>query len=204
MRNMKWILTAVLAPCGGDPAQPVSIYAKNPHYLSFEGKPILLITSAEHYGAVVNGDFDFVRYLDALQSYGLNYTRIYPGYLFEPMGKFMAGNTLGTKPASLVLPWARSNQPGYLLSGNKFDLDQWNPKYFARLKKFITEAGKRGIVVEICFFNGQYSDTWPLSPLYWENNVQRVGQVVQRCPDSEGSATRWRGRRTTFERSSRK
>ncbi|HUY85952.1 MAG TPA: hypothetical protein VMU77_02465, partial [Acidimicrobiales bacterium] len=108
----------------------MSIYVKNPHYLSFEGKPILLITSAEHYGAVVNGDFDFVRYLDALQSYGLNYTRIYPGYLFEPMGKFMAGNTLGAKPASLVLPWARSNRPGYLLSGNKFDLGQWNPEYF--------------------------------------------------------------------------
>jgi hypothetical protein len=178
MRSLKWLLTAMLAAHAAvAPAQPVSIYAKNPHYLSFEGKPVLLITSAEHYGAVVNGDFDFVHYLDALQSYGLNYTRIYPGYLFEPMGKFIAGNPLGAKPASLVLPWARSNQPGYLLSGNKFDLDRWNPEYFARLKRFITEAGKRGVVVEVCFFNGQYSDTWPLSPLYWENNIQGVGRV---------------------------
>ncbi len=155
--------------------QPIGISPENPHYYTFHGKPILLITSAEHYGAVVNGDFDFDRYLDALASYGLNYTRIYPGYLFEPMGKYMTGNTLGVKPASLVLPWARSNQPGYLLSGNKFDLDHWNPEYFARLKKFIADAGKRGIVVEICFFNGQYDDTWPLSPLYYENNIQGVG-----------------------------
>lgn len=156
-------------------AQTIRIDSANPHYYFFDGKPTVLVTSAEHYGAVVNGDFDYVAYLNALQSYGLNYTRIYPGYLFEPMGKFMTGNTLGAKPASLVLPWARSNQPGYLLSGNKFDLDEWNPAYFRRLEDFIAQAGKRGIVVEICFFNGQYSDTWPLSPLYYENNIQGVG-----------------------------
>ena len=46
----------------------------------------------------------------------------------------------------------------------------------ARLKDFITKAGERGIVVEICFFNAQYSDTWPISPLYYENNVQGAGK----------------------------
>jgi hypothetical protein len=30
---------------------------------------------------------------------------------------------------------------------------------------FITQAARRGIVVEICFFNGRYDDTWPLSLL---------------------------------------
>ena len=74
------------------------------------------------------------------------------------------------------MPWARSNVPGYLVCGNKFDLDKWDPEYFKRLKDFITRAGARGIVVEICFFNSQYSDTWPLSPLYYENNVQGVGK----------------------------
>ena len=118
-------------------AQTISIDPANPHYYFFQGKPTVLVTSAEHYGAVINGEFDYVKYLDALQAYGLNYTRIYPGYLFEPMGKFMPGNTLGVKPAKLILPWARSNQPGYLLSGNKFDLDQWNPAYFERLKDFM-------------------------------------------------------------------
>jgi len=63
-----------------------------------------------------------------------------------------------------------------LLCGNKFDLDKWDPEYFKRLKDFITWAGERGIVVEICFFNSQYSDTWPISPLYYENNVQGVGK----------------------------
>ena len=49
----------------------------NPHYLKYQGDPILLITSAEHYGAVLNPDFNYVTYLDALQRDGMNYTRIF-------------------------------------------------------------------------------------------------------------------------------
>ncbi len=163
---------------GGTPlnAEPIKVHPSNPHYFLYKGQPTVLITSAEHYGAVINKDFDYVTYFDALKSYGLNYTRIYPGELFEPVGKFMKGNTLGPKPASLIVPWARSKTPGYMLGGNKFDLDQWDMAYFARLKDFVAKAAERGIVVEICFFNGQYSDTWPISPLYYENNIQGVGR----------------------------
>ena len=157
-------------------AQPIKVHPSNPHYFLFIGQPTVLITSAEHYGAVINKDFDYISYFDALKSYGLNYTRIYPGELFEPVGKFMKGNTLGPRPTSLIVPWARSKTPGYMLGGNKFDLNQWDSAYFARLKDFVAKAADRGIVVEICFFNGQYSDTWPISPLYYENNIQGVGR----------------------------
>ncbi len=169
-----------------EPDSPIAVDPQNGHYYIFRGKPTVLITSAEHYGAVVNKAFDYVAYLDALQSYGLNYTRIYPGFLFEPIGKFGPGNTLGVKPADLVLPWARSNASGYALCGNKFDLDRWNSAYFARLKDFIAKAGERGVVVEICFFNAQYSDTWPISPLYYENNIQGVGK----CPYQDAQTLR--------------
>src|SRR4029079_15605186 len=141
-------------------AEPIKLHPDNPHYYLFNGKPTILITSAEHYGGVVNKDFDYVAYFDALKAYGMNYTRIYPGFLFEPMGKFMKGNTLGAKPISLILPWARSAKPGYALGGNLFDLDKWNPEFFTRLKDFISKAVDRGIVVEICFYNAQYGDTW--------------------------------------------
>ena len=167
---------AATALCAHLIAEPIKLHPGNPHYFLFNGQAAILITSAEHYGAVVNKDFDYVTYFEALKSYGLNYTRIYPGIIFEPMGKFIEGNTLGPKPASLIVPWARSHVPGYLVCGNKFDLDQWDSEYFKRLKDFIAQAGKRGIVIEICFFNSQYSDTWPLSPLYYENNVQGVGK----------------------------
>jgi len=156
--------------------QPIALYPSNQHYFMFRGKPEILITSAEHYGAVVNGEFDYVKYFNALQSYGLNYTRIYPGALFEPVDKFIPGNTLGVRPEKLVLPWARSNTPGYCLGGNLFDLNKWNKDYFERLRDFVEKASERGIVVEICFFNCQYEDTWPISPMYYKNNIQGEGK----------------------------
>jgi len=165
-------------------AGPVKTDSTNPHYYSFHGRPVLLITSAEHYGAVLNKAFDYVAYLDALKANGLNYTRIYPGALFEPVGKYMTGNTLGPRPSELILPWARSTQPGYMLGGNKFDLDRWDEAYFARLRDFLQQANERGIIVEICFFNSQYSDTWPISALYYENNVQGEGRCDWRAAQS--------------------
>lgn len=52
----------------------------------------------------------------------------------------MPGNPLGPRPRSLILPWARSHQPGYVQGGNKFDLDKWDPEYFARLRDFIAHS----------------------------------------------------------------
>lgn len=176
MRKMMLRTALALVLCGAAAyCQPIKLCPSNHHYYFFEGRPTILITSAEHYGAVINQDFDYVRYLDKLKAYGLNYTRIYPGVLFEPMGKFLPGNTLGPIPARVILPWARSGEPGYLLCGNKFDLNKWNLAYFKRLKGFIAQAGQRGIVVEVCLFNSQYSDTWPRSPLYFKNNIQGAG-----------------------------
>jgi hypothetical protein len=169
-----WSLAAVLfVTCAY--GQPIGIDPVNPHYYVFHGQPTILITSAEHYGAVVNKDFDYIAYLNMLQAHGLNYTRIWTGATIEPMGQYYMGNPIAPKPQYLMEPWARSNQPGYLQGGNKFDLDRWNPAFFTRLRDFIVQAGKRGIVVEICFFNSQYSNRWPLSPLYYDNNIQGVG-----------------------------
>ncbi len=168
-------LLAFLLLAGSLGAEPIKVHPDNPHYFQFGGRPTILITSAEHYGAVVNRAFDYNAYLDALKQYGLNYTRIYPGYLIEPKDKFVPGNTLGVPNSDLILPWARSEQPGYALGGNLFDLDRWDPAFFERLRDFVAQAADRGIVVEVCFFNCQYKDTWPLSPLYKTNNIQGEG-----------------------------
>jgi len=180
LRGIVWrhaiILTLGFSLAAPLRAEPIRLHPENPHYFLFQGKPTVLITSAEHYGAVVNRDFDYVAYLDTLQAWRLNYTRIYPGFLFEPVDKFIKGNTLAPKPEGLVLPWTRSDQPGYRLGGHRFDLSRWDSAFFSRLKDFVAKAGERGVVVEVCFFNAQYADTWPISPLYHENNVQGVGR----------------------------
>lgn len=61
------------------------------------------------------------------------------------------------------------------MGGNKFNLDKWDERYFNRLHDFIEKAAAKNIVVEICFFNAQYEDCWPICPLYYKNNIQSVG-----------------------------
>jgi hypothetical protein len=155
--------------------KPIQVHPENPHYFLFRGQPTILLTSAEHYGSVINLDFAFEPYLNVLEEAGLNYTRIYPGAYFETADYFVKDNPLGPLPGRQVLPWARSEQPGYPLGGNKFDLDTWDVAYFDRLRNFIEQAGLRGIVVEICLFNCMYPDLWSLMPLYHQNNLQGVG-----------------------------
>ena len=135
----------------------------------------MLITSAEHYGAVISEKFDYVQYFDMLAEYGLNYTRIYPGAVVECSGKWLPVDNMAPGP-DLIVPWARSDTTGYHGGGNKFDLDKWDPAYFARLGDFIEQAGKRGIIVEICFFNCEYADFWEFSPLHKNANIQGVGE----------------------------
>ncbi|RAP74706.1 hypothetical protein [Paenibacillus montanisoli] len=154
---------------------PIGISTVNPHYLHYKGSPILLITSAEHYGALINLDFDYVAYFDMLQRYEMNYTRIYPGAFYEVKGMFIEDNTLAPLPGRLVVPWVRSSEPGCADGGNKFDLSAWDERYFARLHDFLRQAEARGIVVEICLFNGQYEQSWPNHALFAANNIQGVG-----------------------------
>jgi hypothetical protein len=162
---------------------PVQVYPANPHYFSYKGQPIVLITSDHHYGAIIDQDFDYVKYLKFLGEYGMNLTRIYPGGMFEPADKYLKGNPLGPRSGRQLLPWARSEQTGANPSlaepgqpAYKYDLDTWNPQYFDRLKAFVELARQHDIIVEIPFFNGMYADCWPLMAMYHENNIQNIGQ----------------------------
>lgn len=176
------LLAALLfSGCGGseDAFKPLGLHPQNPHYFIFRGKPSILIGSTEHYGAVINLDFDYVAYLDELAASGLNVTRTFSGIYVEPAGAFnIEGNTLAPAFGRFISPWARSNENGYANGGNKFDLSAWDQSYFDRLKNFITEAGKRNIVVELDLFSNFYDTVqWKLSPLFYANNINNVVKV---------------------------
>jgi arylsulfatase A-like enzyme len=159
-------------------AGPIALDPRNPHYLRFRGRPVILVGSGEHYGAVVNRAFDQRRYLDTLQRDGLNQTRVFVGTYYEKPGDFgISANTLAPSTADVVVPWARSTTPGAADGGNTFDLSRWEPAYFDRLRTFVAEAGRRGIVVEVVLFSSYYGGGWPLSPLNAANNVNGVGNV---------------------------
>src|SRR5688500_12058173 len=108
-------------------AVPIALHPDNPHYFQWRGRPTILITSGEHYGAVMNLDFDYRKYLDTLAADGMNYTRVFSGAYVEPEGAFkIAGNTLAPRPGRFLAPWPRSSQRGYPDGGNKFDLWRWD------------------------------------------------------------------------------
>jgi hypothetical protein len=159
----------------------LSLHPENPHYFLFGGKPTVLITSGEHYGAVLNLDFDYVKYLNTLKRDGLNGTRTWSGAYCEPPEAFnIASNTLAPHRGRFICPWARSDQPGYANGGNKFDLNQWDPAYFKRLKDFVKQAGKRGVIVELNLFCPFYDESmWRISPMNAANNVNGVGAVAR-------------------------
>ena len=110
----------------------------------------------------------------------MNYTRLFGGSYVEVPGKSFGilRNDLAPARGRFVAPWARSETAGYAGGGNKFDLEKWNPEYFARLHDFLEEAEKRGIVVEITLFSSQYGEMqWNVSPFKRANNVNQTDAI---------------------------
>lgn len=152
-------------------AQPIRPHPENPRYLLFQGKPTVLVTSGEHYGAVLNRDFDFIRYLNTLRAAGLNLTRTFSGAYREVPGNFsIASNTLAPTPAAYLAPWPLQN--------GKFDLSQWDERYFERLRRFVAAAAERRIIVELVLFCPFYEDSmWDVNPMKSSNNINSVGRL---------------------------
>ena len=163
-------LLFVLLAAGAEP--PLRLHPDNPHYFLFRGKPTVLVTSGEHYGAVLNGRFDYKKYLDTLAADRLNLTRIFSGMYREVPGSFgITRNTLAPEEPDFVQPFRR-------VGPQRYDLASWNEDYFRRLRDFVSEAGKRGVIVEVTLFTTYYNDThWNLSPLNAKNNLQGIGKV---------------------------
>ncbi len=170
--SSKLLVAAALAVGVGAAAErPLSLHPQNPHYFQFRGKPAVLVTSGEHYGAVINADFDYNRYLGTLARYGFNLTRTFTGSYVEVPSSFqIANNTLAPQPGRFLAAWP--------LVGDKYDLTKWNEALFSRLKDFVAAAGRKGIVVEVNLFTPMYGDElWAVNPMNIRNNVNGVGDV---------------------------
>ena len=153
----------------------IKLDSENPHYFNYKNRPTILIASGEHYGSVVNLNFDYKKYLTTLKKIGLNHTRIFLGDYFENDGAFcIKNNTLNPKD-NLICPWKRSEIKGYSLGGNKFDLNQWNDNYFNRLKDYLKYAEKNDIIVEVVLFFASHNIE--NSPFYYKNNVNNIDKI---------------------------
>ncbi|MEO5914290.1 MAG: cellulase family glycosylhydrolase [Luteolibacter sp.] len=156
---------------------PIRLHPDSPRYFNFHQKPVVLVGSSEHYGALINLDFDYIPYLDEVRSRGLNLIRIFSGTYREATGSFgIQDNTLAPPTARFIAPWKRTATAGAADGGTKFDLSQWDPAYFNRLRSLVSEAGSRGIIVELTFYSAIYDDNlWKLSPMNSANHINGVG-----------------------------
>ena len=158
---------------------PIQLHPENSHYFLYKGKALALITSAEHYGALLNLDFDYETYLKTLADEGMNYTRIFTGSYFEIPGESFGiqNNTLAPLPGRVITPWMTLTDDS---GQGKYDLSQWNQQYFDRLVGFMELAKSLDIIVEVTFFSSIYRDQhWDISPQNPENNVN-ISHTIDR------------------------
>jgi len=166
-------------PLRGIDDSPVRLHPENPRYFYYNGKPIVLITATEHYGAVLNRNFDFISYLDEMTDKKVNLSRCF--LLFRELEGIPKNPHSPCKPlpGEYIAPFLRTG-PGYATDGYpKFDLQRWNPEFFQRLHAFLDEASRRGIIVELTLFSSNYHDlVWNLNPFNAKNNVNGVGDTI--------------------------
>lgn len=153
-----------------------SVHPKNHRCFLYQGKPIKILTSAEHYGAVINGEFDYDVYLKELRRTGQNQTRVFTFYREGWRNPVL--NTLAPTPQSTVLPWRRVSGHGKGPDGlDKFDLNHWNPAYFARLKDYVQKCAGHGVICEIVLFCNPYNEKqYARFPCNKAGNVNGVGE----------------------------
>lgn len=145
----------------------LQLHPQNPHYFLYQNKPTVIVGSGEHYGAVINLDFNYDIYLKTLQNDGLNTTRLFMGAYYEQPGAFgIERNTLAPKEGRLLLPWKKEN--------DKYDLNSWNEAYFIRLHDFMKKAYQAGILVEVNLFSAYYGSGWPYHPFHGNNNINQT------------------------------
>lgn len=143
---------------GGDtgPALgPLRVDPRNPRYFTAGGKPVYL-TGSHTWGnfkdrAHVDPPpaFDYPAFLDFLVGHHHNFMRL---WTWEQPHSF------DDDPQNLLyfaqFPWRRTG-PGVASDGKpRFDLDQLDPAYFARLRARVVAARDRGIYVSVMLFDG--------------------------------------------------
>ncbi|MEJ1237994.1 hypothetical protein WBG78_07695 [Chryseolinea sp. T2] len=188
IRAMGFFFLSAIAIQTVNAQKPIALHPDNPHYFLYKGKPTVLVSSAEHYGAVLNTAFDYRTYFAILKQHGFNQTRMFSGFYREgkpynqqtekPFEWEHMQNTLAPRPGKFITPWVEV-QPSTNEKNAVYNLNQWNPEYFKRLKDYLTEAAKHDVIVEVVLFTAIYTKTyWSTSPLNPKNNNGATGTEV--------------------------
>lgn len=145
-------------------------FAANPRYLEFRGRPRIIVGSGEHYGSLLNAEFDYETYFQKLGELGLNHTRVFSGTYRERPGHFgIENNNLAPRPGRFISPWLE-------VEPDRFDLGTPNPDYLPRLRDILERASDAEVIVELVLFCFWYGDDhWQASPMHPNRNTAGVG-----------------------------
>ena len=149
--------------------QTLRVHPDHPHYFQGpSGQPLLLIGDYT-WGTFSDVDFDYKAQFDALKASGLNFARV---WLWWGCEQFPPPDD---KPH--VEPFLRPG-PGTANDGRpKYDLSQFNPAFFDRLRSFCAAARERGEFLQLITVDAwmlKHAHLWKLHAFHRDNNLNGV------------------------------
>jgi len=162
--------------------EPLKVSGANPRYFTDGRSKTIYLTGSHTWNNLVDTDtadppkdFDYPGYLNFLKNHNHNFIRM---WAWNPPRSRQGSTIKYNNP----LPWLRTG-PGNALDGKlKFDLGQFNPFYFDRLRSRIAAAQEKGIYVSIMLFEGwglasdedKNNDGWTWHPFNLCNNINGI------------------------------
>lgn len=181
---------AAQGPAPNGPARgPLRVHPTNPRYFTDGTKTsdgslrAVYLTGSHTWNNLMDigaGDpppaFDYAAYLDFLQKHHHNFVRLWTEEEME--WEIEQKSKPAVRNVMIPLPWARTG-PGVARDGKpRFDLSQFNPAYFDRLRSRVQDAGRRGIYVSVMLFEGwvqqQKGRRWKDHPFHPDNNINNI------------------------------
>lgn len=126
----------------------VTVYRDNPRYWEYRGAPVLLLGGADQ-ASLFNDPERMIEHLDELAGAGGNYIRC----------------TLSSRDDGNLWPYV-------LEDAGQYNLERFNIEYWDRLDRFLREADRRGIVVQLDIWatGDYYRDAWLRNPFNPDRN----------------------------------
>ena len=163
---------------------PLRVHPQNQRYFTDDsGKAIYLTGShtwhnlqdAGRIGGPLTKRFDYDGYLELLTRLNHNFVRM---WAWEGGAWWWQGGENDEYYAPIA--YSRAAPEKTLDSKPKYDLSQFNPEYFERLRSRVIAAGDRGIYVSVMLFQGWsiyshgYGNPWPVHPFNKANNINGI------------------------------
>jgi hypothetical protein len=163
---------------------PLRVSRRNPRYFETPSGTMVYLTGAHTWNNLIDGDttdppaaFDYPRYLAFLLAHGHNFFRLWAWEQSKWAAEY-SGNYYFAPSAYLRTgpDTANDGKP-------RFDLRQFNPAYFERLRDRVRLARDRGIYVAVMLFNGfsvatkgtaTFNNPWRGHPFNGANNINGI------------------------------